>query len=136
MKCILALFTFLLFAKTVNAQSTKFYEINLKVTSNIMGDHSLKNGSSIIINTKEKTIGYTTYEPIIDMETTYKFSYSGYSSVNLLETYNFGTDVGAITPGMLKWNMQNNKCILQLPSIDYEEVSGVYTVEATSKVIE
>jgi hypothetical protein len=37
---------------------------------------------------------------------------------------------------MLKWNMQNNKCILQLPSIDYEEVSGVYTVEATSKVID
>jgi hypothetical protein len=70
------------------------------------------------------------------METAYKFSYSGYSSVNLLETYNFGTDVGAITPGMLKWNMQNNKCILQLPSIDYEEVSGVYTVEATSKVVE
>jgi hypothetical protein len=36
----------------------------------------------------------------------------------------------------VKWNMQNNKCILQLPSIDYEEVSGVYTVEATSKVID
>jgi hypothetical protein len=54
MKSILALFTFLPFANTVNAQSTKFYEINLKVTSNIMGDHSLKNGSSIIINNKEK----------------------------------------------------------------------------------
>jgi hypothetical protein len=54
MKTILALFAFLLFANTVNAQSTKFYEINLKVTSNIMGDHSLKNGSSIIINNKEK----------------------------------------------------------------------------------
>lgn len=136
MKNFLILSVFILFSKVVLSQDKKFYEINLKVTSNIMGDHSLKNGSSIIINTKEKTIGYTTYEPIIDMETAYKFSYTGYSSVNLLETYNFGTDVAAITPGMLKWNMLNNKCILQLPSIDYEEVSGVYTVEATSKVIE
>jgi hypothetical protein len=136
MKNFLFLSILILFSNTDWSQDKKFYEINLKVTSNIMGDHSLKNGSSIMINTKEKTIGYTTYEPIIDMETTYKFSYSGYSSVNLLETYNFGTDVGAITPGILKWNMLNNKCILQLPSIDYEEVSGVYTVEATSKIIE
>lgn len=136
MKTILALFTFLLFANSVNAQSTTFYEIKLKVTSNIMGDHSLKNESIILINTKAKTIAYTTYEPMLDMETEYKFTYTGHSSVDLMETYNFGTDVGAITPGMLKWNMLNNKCILQLPSIDYEKVSGVYTVEATSKVIE
>jgi hypothetical protein len=136
MKSILALFTFLLFANTVNAQSTKFYEINLKVTSNIMGDHSLKNESIILINTKEKTIAYTTYEPMLDMETEYKFTYTGHSSVDLMETFNFGTDVGAITPGMLKWNMLNNKCILQLPSIDYEVTSGVYTVVASSTVLE
>lgn len=136
MKTILALFAFLLFINTVNAQSTTFYEIKLKVTSNIMGDHSLKNESIILINTKEKTIAYTTYEPMLEMETEYKFTYTGHSSIDLMETFNFGTDVGAITPGMLKWNMLNNKCILQLPSIDYEVTSGVYTVVASSTVLE
>jgi hypothetical protein len=118
---------------------TTYYEINLNVGSHLMGEDVLKLGSDVKINTKEKTIEYTTTPDFVYPDgITFKFKYISEFTEGMMTTFNFKLDPSFSTMGKVTFNMLNNKMQFLPSCVGYEQTtqSGLYGIKMTSKVIE
>ena len=118
---------------------TTYYEINLNVGSHLMGEDVLKLGSDVKINTKEKTIEYTTTPDFVYPDgITFKFKYISEFTEGMMTTFNFKLDPSFSTMGKVSFNMLNNKMQFLPSCVGYEQTtqSGLYGIKMTSKVIE
>ena len=115
----------------------KFFEIKLHVNTVIMGEGTLKLGSDVIINTKDKTISFVEYLPEIDQDLEWFVNYIGESSESMVSTYNFKMNSPYSSIGKLSFNALSGKMQLITPNLaGVTNPSALYNTKMTSKYIE
>ncbi len=131
---IFALITTLAFSQL---SKKKFIEIKLHVNTVIMGEGTLKLGSDVIINQKDKTISFVEYLPEIDQDLEWFVNYIGESSEEWVNTYNFKMNSPYSSIGKLSFNSLSGKMQLITPNLaGVTNPSALYNTKMTSKYIE
>ena len=83
------LFSNFVYSQSNSSTSDKFYEFTIHINSLILGDDVLKLGSDLIINTKNKSVKYTSIIPILGDEINWDLNYTGYSEDGMIVTINY-----------------------------------------------
>jgi hypothetical protein len=134
------LFSNFVYSQSNSSTSDKFYEFTIHINSLILGDDVLKLGSDLIINTKNKSVKYTSIIPILGDEINWDLNYTGYSEDGMIVTINYKIGKGddpMVKMGKISFNNLNSKLQFQPSCFACERLeSGLYSVKISSKYVE